>query len=78
VPIQDLLGYGADTRINTPGTPSGNWRFRLREGVLNEIDAGFYDALHKAYQREDQLKKYKPRKKKKKGTTPGSAEPPPS
>jgi 4-alpha-glucanotransferase len=66
VPIQDLLGYGADTRINTPGTPSGNWRFRIREGVLYEIDAGFYAALHKAYQREDQLKKFTPRKKKKK------------
>ncbi|MCL2662544.1 MAG: 4-alpha-glucanotransferase [Oscillospiraceae bacterium] len=68
VPIQDLLGYGADTRINTPGTPSGNWRFRIREGVLYEIDAGFYTALHKAYQREDQLKKYKPRKKKEKSS----------
>jgi len=65
VPIQDLLGYGPDTRINTPGTAGGNWRFRLRQGVLYEIDAGFYDALHKIYQREDPLKSYKPRPKKK-------------
>jgi len=68
VPIQDLLGYGADTRINTPGTPSGNWCFRIREGVLNEIDSGFYRALHEAYQREDYVKSFNPRPKKKKTT----------
>jgi 4-alpha-glucanotransferase len=44
-PIQDLLGYGPDTRTNTPGTVEGNWRFRIRSGVLSEIDAGFYKAL---------------------------------
>jgi len=53
VPIQDLLGYGQDTRINTPGVPSGNWRFRIREGVLRDIDSGFYRQLHKIYERED-------------------------
>jgi len=66
IPIQDMLGYGADTRTNTPGTDSGNWRFRIREGVLNEIDIGFYSELHKTYQREDPLKTFKPKKKKKK------------
>jgi len=61
VPIQDLLGYGADTRINTPGTPDGNWRFRIREGVLGEIDANYYMELHKTFQREDFLKSFKPK-----------------
>jgi len=68
VPIQDLLGYGADTRINTPGTPSGNWLFRIRDGVLYEIDTNFYEELHKAYQREDPIKSFKPRPKKKKAS----------
>ena len=53
VPIQDLLGYGQDTRINTPGVPSGNWRFRIREGVLRDIDINFYRELHKTYERLD-------------------------
>jgi len=66
VPIQDMLGYGADTRTNIPGTPAGNWRFRIREGVLNEIDTGFYFELHKAFQREDPVKSFKPRPEKKK------------
>ena len=29
VPLQDLLGLGADARMNTPGTEAGNWRWRL-------------------------------------------------
>jgi 4-alpha-glucanotransferase len=66
VPMQDMLGYGADTRINIPGTPSGNWRFRIREGVLDEIDIGFYTELHKTYEREDPVKTFKPRPKEKK------------
>ena len=34
VPAQDLLGLGADRRMNTPGTVDGNWRFRLEPGAL--------------------------------------------
>ena len=55
VPIQDLLGYGADTRTNIPGTPEGNWKFRIRSGALNQIDAGFYRALIKASERDNML-----------------------
>lgn len=28
-PMQDFLGLGSEARINTPGTSSGNWRWRL-------------------------------------------------
>ena len=66
IPIQDILGYGADTRTNTPGTDSGNWRFRIRYGVLDDIDTEFYKTLHKTFQRDDPLKTFKPKKKKKK------------
>ena len=45
LPIQDMLGYGADTRTNTPGTAEGNWKFRIRPGVLEQIDKGFYREL---------------------------------
>ena len=34
--IQDYLGLGAGNRINTPGTDSGNWRWRLLPGELTE------------------------------------------
>ncbi|PJF21915.1 MAG: 4-alpha-glucanotransferase [Phototrophicales bacterium] len=28
-PMQDILGYGADTRMNTPGVQGGNWAWRF-------------------------------------------------
>ena len=35
LPVQDLLLYGSDTRLNTPGKSDGNWGYRLtREQVL--------------------------------------------
>ncbi len=33
-PVQDLLGLGTRSRMNRPGTASGNWCFRLRPGEL--------------------------------------------
>jgi 4-alpha-glucanotransferase len=29
VPLQDLLGLGAEARMNTPGVESGNWAWRF-------------------------------------------------
>ena len=29
IPLQDILGTGSDTRMNTPGKSSGNWAFRF-------------------------------------------------
>ena len=34
-PLQDLLGLGADARMNTPGSAEGNWQWRFR---LDQID----------------------------------------
>ena len=36
-PVQDVLGLGAEARLNTPGTSGGlNWTWRLAEGALTE------------------------------------------
>jgi 4-alpha-glucanotransferase len=37
-PIQDLLCYGADTRLNTPGKAEGNWSYRVTKEQLMGID----------------------------------------
>jgi 4-alpha-glucanotransferase len=29
LPVQDLLGLGSEARMNLPGSPRGNWRWRL-------------------------------------------------
>lgn len=34
IPMQDLLGLGSEARMNRPGTPTGNWRWRCRTGAL--------------------------------------------
>jgi 4-alpha-glucanotransferase len=34
VPAQDLLGLGTEARMNIPGTPKGNWGWRLANGAL--------------------------------------------
>jgi 4-alpha-glucanotransferase len=35
-PGQDILGLGAEARMNTPGTAGGNWEWRLRTGQLDD------------------------------------------
>ena len=34
LPIQDVLGLGAEARMNTPSSGSGNWQWRLQPGQL--------------------------------------------
>ncbi|MBR5156018.1 MAG: 4-alpha-glucanotransferase, partial [Clostridia bacterium] len=50
-PIQDLLGYGSDTRLNTPGRANGNWTFRITKEQLDSIDKEKFKRLNKTYNR---------------------------
>ena len=34
-PMQDYLGLGSEARLNTPGTTSDNWRWRMREEQID-------------------------------------------
>jgi 4-alpha-glucanotransferase len=36
LPFQDVLGLGADARMNNPGTSTGNWRWRALPVELSE------------------------------------------
>jgi 4-alpha-glucanotransferase len=38
-PVQDLLGLGAEARMNRPGTARGNWRWRLAPNMLRRAAA---------------------------------------
>lgn len=35
-PVQDVLGLGAEARMNTPGLDSGNWDWRMRSNALTD------------------------------------------
>lgn len=49
--IQDLLGYGSDTRLNYPGTSENNWRYRVTKDQINSIDKAKFNKLNKMYYR---------------------------
>ncbi|GAB1421736.1 4-alpha-glucanotransferase [Anaerolineales bacterium] len=35
IPMQDVLGFGSDTRMNTPGKLGGNWKWRFHMGEFD-------------------------------------------
>ncbi len=51
LPLQDLLLYGSDTRINTPGRSDGNWSFRITKEQLNVIDKEKFRKWNSLYAR---------------------------
>lgn len=51
LPIQDVCGYGSDTRLNEPGTIKNNWVFRMTREGLNQIDTDWFKNLNRLYQR---------------------------
>jgi 4-alpha-glucanotransferase len=51
IPAQDLLGLGSEARMNTPGTTSGNWIWRLPSGALTADLARNYAHLNNAFGR---------------------------
>lgn len=51
LPIQDLLGYGSDTRLNIPGKADGNWQYRVTAEQLDTIDKQKFRRLNELYGR---------------------------
>ncbi|MDO4460506.1 MAG: 4-alpha-glucanotransferase [Clostridia bacterium] len=57
VPIQDLCGFGSDTKMNIPGVPNGNWAYRISREHLGNIDFEWVKKLNKIYFRTAEVKK---------------------
>jgi 4-alpha-glucanotransferase len=36
IPLQDVLGFGSEARMNLPGTITGNWTWRYRPDALTK------------------------------------------
>lgn len=51
IPIQDILNFGSDTRMNIPGNPEGNWRYRITKDQLGRIDRKKYRYYNDLYAR---------------------------
>lgn len=52
IPVQDVLGLGSRARMNTPGTESGNWRWRLLPDQLQPVHAKRLKPLVEVYGRD--------------------------
>ncbi len=50
-PLQDVFGFGADTRMNTPGLMSGNWRWRFTPEWLDSPAGERLAAMTRLYAR---------------------------
>jgi 4-alpha-glucanotransferase len=50
-PIQDVLGQGTEARMNVPGTPNGNWGYRLKAELLSSTVAAKLARLTETYER---------------------------
>jgi 4-alpha-glucanotransferase len=50
-PLQDVLGLGTEARMNLPGTPSGNWRWRVASSALTPALSRRLRELTETYER---------------------------
>lgn len=51
IPMQDLCGYGSDTRMNTPGVGEGCWRYRTNYSAISCVDCDFMRKINTIYGR---------------------------
>ena len=49
VPMQDVLGLGAQARMNVPSTLGGNWKWRMKQGATTEACAARLHELAETY-----------------------------
>ncbi len=59
VQMQDILGLGSESRMNTPSTLGGNWSWRMKEGALTPTISKKLYNLSKIYRRLGDKKKMK-------------------
>lgn len=51
-PLQDILGYGRDTRMNTPGESKNNWAIRFTQEQIDRIDRAHWHYLNTVFERK--------------------------
>ena len=60
VPLQDVLGLGADARMNRPATTQGNWQWRCSPSLMAALPTHRLAEMAVAYGRVPQVKPEKP------------------
>ncbi len=51
ISLQDMCGFGSDARMNIPGVPDENWRFRTTAQTIDAIDSDYYRHINATFRR---------------------------
>ena len=51
IAFQDMCGFGSDARMNIPGVPEKNWRFRTTTDTINSMDAEYFKKINTLFKR---------------------------
>lgn len=51
IALQDMCGFGSDARMNIPGVPEKNWRFRTTADTIDSIDSEYFRRINSLYRR---------------------------
>ena len=51
IALQDMCGFGSDARMNIPGVPDKNWRFRTTRDTIDNIDTSYFKHINSLFRR---------------------------
>lgn len=51
ISFQDMCGFGSDARMNIPGVPEKNWRFRTTRETIDSVDSEYFRHINSLYRR---------------------------
>lgn len=51
VALQDMCGFGSDARMNIPGVPEKNWRYRTNQDTLDNLDKEYFKNINRVFRR---------------------------
>lgn len=49
IAFQDLCGFGCDARMNIPGVPEKNWRFRTTAETIERVDKSYFRQINQLF-----------------------------
>ncbi|MBE6756214.1 MAG: 4-alpha-glucanotransferase [Ruminococcaceae bacterium] len=51
IAFQDMCGFGSDARMNIPGVPEKNWRYRTTKETIDNVDFDYFRKLNSVFRR---------------------------
>jgi len=51
IAFQDMCGFGSDARMNIPGVPEKNWRYRTTKDTIDSVDTAYFKKINSLYRR---------------------------